>query len=185
MRTTLLQTIKRINLRTANNLIYMIINFFIFILLETLTFSFIKEAVQSGDTNSIYVYTLHHIFMFSLVMAIYYHVRCLIYLFNLYTLFLKTRIHENHILRRLAISGKNLKDQKLILKISRDFRKHNTKTDALFIANKKSEHNKQFKKRIEGREHLNKLHDDLREQERLNIREVKRIHDEYINSINK
>lgn len=120
--------------------------------------------------------------MFSLVMAIYYHVRCLIYLFNLYTLFLKTRTHENHILRGLAISGKNLKDPKSILKISQDFRKHNTKTDALFIANKKSEHKKQFKKRIEDREHLNKLHDDLREQERLNIREVKRIYDEYHSS---
>lgn len=160
----------------------MIINFFIFILLETLTFSFIKEAVQSGDTNSIYVYTLHHIFMFSLVMGIYYHVRCLIYLFNLYTLFLKTRIHENHILRGLAISGKNLKDQKLILKISRDFRKYNTKTDALFLANKKAKHKKQLKKRIDGREHFNKFDEDLRKQEHLNSLEVKRIHDEYFSS---
>ena len=185
MRTTFVQTIKRINLRTANNPIHLIINFLIFILLETLTFSLIKEAVQSGDTNSIYAYTLHHIFLFSFVMAIYYHVRCLIFLFNFLNLFLKTRTHENKILRDLAILGKNLKDPRLILKISRDFRKYNTRTDALFLANKKAEHKKQSKKRIEGRERLNKLHEDLREQEYLNSLEVKRIHDEYNASKNK
>ncbi|WP_153050267.1 hypothetical protein [Pseudomonas sp. MF4836] len=83
------------------------------------------------------------------------------------------------------MSGKNLKDPKLILKISRDFIKYNTKTDALFLANKKSEHKKQFKNRIEDREHLNKFHEDLREQEHLNSLEVKRIHDEYNASNNK
>ena len=94
-------------------------------------------------------------------------------------------MHENNILRRIAISGKNLKDQRLIMKISMDFRKHNTKIDALFLANKKAEHKKQFKNRIEDRERLNKLHEDLREQEYLNSLEVKRIHDEYNASKNK
>lgn len=88
-------------------------------------------------------------------------------------------MHENNILRRIALSGKNLKDPRLMVKISRDFRKYNTRTDALFLANKKVEHKKQFKKRIEGTERLNKLHEDLREQEYLNSLEVKRIHDEY------
>jgi len=71
------------------------------------------------------------------------------------------------------------------MKISMDFRKHNTKIDALFLANKKAEHKKQFKNRIEDRERLNKLHEDLREQEYLNSLEVKRIHDEYNASKNK
>ena len=185
MRTTLVQTIKRLNLRADTNPIYLTFNLCICIYLSALTLPLIKEALKSGDRNSIYLLILHYLFMWSFLTAFFYLSLCIAYCFNLCKLFLKTRKHENHILRGLAISGKNLKDPKLILKISRDFRKHNTKTDALLIANKKFKHKKQFKKRTEGREHLNKLHDDLREQERLNIREVKRIHDEYNNSINK
>ena len=184
MRTTLSQTIKRLNLRADTNPFYLAFNLCICIYLSALTLPLIKENLQSGDKNSIYLHILHYLFMWSFLTAFFYLSLCIAYCFNLCKLFLKTRIHENHILRGLAISGKNLKDPKLILKISGDFRKYNTKTDALFLANKKAEHKKQFKKRIEGREHLNKLHEDLREQEHLYSLEVKRIHDMY-NASNK
>lgn len=106
-------------------------------------------------------------------------------MFNLYTLFRKTRIHENKILRKLAKSGSNLKDPRVISKISERFKRTNAKDDTIFLANKKAKHENHIIKRIEDSELLNKLHDDLREQERLNIREVQRIHDEYNVSKNK
>lgn len=185
MRTTLSQTIKRLNLRADTNPFYLASNLCICIFLSALIFSFIIEALLSGDKNSLYLYSLHQIFMLSLVTAIYFLARCIAYMFNLYTLFRKTRIHENKILRKLAKSGSNLKDPRVISKISERFKKTNTKDDTIFLANKKAKHENHIIKRIEDRELLNKLHDDLREQERLNIREVQRIHDEYNASKNK
>ena len=185
MRTTLVQTIKRLNLRADTNPIYLTFNLCICIYLSALTLPLIKEALKLGDRNSIYLLILHYLFMWSFLTAFFYLSLCIAYLFNLCKLFLKTRMHENNILRRIALSGKNLKDQRLIMKISMDFIKHNTKIDALYLANKKSEHKKQFKNQIEGREGLNKLHEDLREQEYLNSLEVKRIHDEHNASKNK
>ncbi|WP_124399740.1 hypothetical protein [Pseudomonas synxantha] len=121
----------------------------------------------------------------SLVTAIYFLARCIAYIFNLYTLFRKTRKHENKILRKLAKSGSNLKDPRVISKISESFRRTNAKKDKLFLSKKKSEHKTHVANQIEDRELLNKLHEDLRKQEHLNSLEVKSIHVEYEASKNK
>ena len=185
MRTTLVQTIKRLNLRSDTNPFYLASNLCICIFLSALIFSFIIEALLLGDKNSLYLYSLHQIFMLSLVTAIYFLARCIAYMFNLYTLFRKTRKHENKILRKLAKSGSNLKDPSVISKFSERFKRTNAKDDLIFLAKKKAKHENHIIKRIEDRELLNKLHEDLRKQEHLNSLEVKRIYDEYHSSCKK
>jgi hypothetical protein len=185
MRTTLVQTINRINLRTSNHPLYMILNLCINIFLAALILSFIKEELLSPNKDSTYLFILHNVFLLSFVRVLYTIACCTIYSLKLYTLFKNTRKHENKILRRLAKSGSNLKDPRVISKISESFRRTNAKKDKLFLAKKKSEHKTHVANQIEDRELLNKLHEDLRKQEHLNSLEVKRIHDEYKASKNK
>lgn len=180
MRTTLLQTTKRINLRTSNHPIYMILNLCICTLLAAFILSFIKEELLSPDKDTTYLFILHNVFLLNFAKALYTVACCIIYLFNLHTLFRKTRNHENKILMRLKKSGSNLNDPRVISKISEHFRKTNAKDDTTFIANKnKSEHETHVSNRTEDTEPLNKLHEELREQEHLNSLEIKRIKEKY------
>ncbi|SOB51097.1 conserved hypothetical protein [Pseudomonas lundensis] len=185
MRTTLSQTIKRLNLRADTNPFYLAFNLCICIYLSALTLPLIKEALQLGDKNSIYLHILHYLFVGSFLTAFFYLSLCIVYCLNLCKLFLKTRKHENKILRKLAKSGSNLKDPRVISKISERFKRTNAKDDTIFLANKKAKHDNHIIKRIEDRELLNKLHEDLRKQDHLNSLEVKRIFDEYNASKNK
>ena len=163
----------------------MVLNLCIHIFLAALTLSFIKEELLSLDKDSTYLFILHNVFLFSFVRALYTIACCIIYSLKLYTLFKNTRKHENKTLRRLAKSGLNLNDPRVISKISESFRRTNSKKDKLFLAKKKSEHKTHVVNRIEDGELLNKLHEDLRKQEHLNSLEVKRILDEYEASKNK
>lgn len=140
MRTTLVQTIKRLNLRADTNPLYLAFNLCICIYLSAITLPLIKEALQSGDKNSIHLHILHYLFMWSVLTAFFYLSLCIVYCFNLCNLFLKTRKYENKILRRLAKSGSNIKDPRAILKISESFRRTNAKKDKLFLSKKKPKH---------------------------------------------
>jgi len=185
MRTTLTQTIKRINLRTSNHPIYMILSLCIEIFLAALTLTFIKEELLSPDKDTIYLFILHNFFLLSFARALCTIACCIIYSLKVYTLFRNTRKLENKILKRLAKSRLNLNDPIVISKISKSFSRSNDKKDNLFLTKKKLEQKTQMENQIDDRQLLNKLHEDLRNQEQLNSLEIKRIHDEYEASKNK
>lgn len=101
------------------------------------------------------------------------------YLPRFFILFYKTREHENRTLAQYTKSGIDLNDPNLKLKISVKFKEDNVKDDDLFIANKKAEREKNLRKLIEDQQMVEELDRDLRRLENLHRQEVKKIYDKY------
>lgn len=105
------------------------------------------------------------------------------YLPRFFILFYRTRKNEDRTLAQYTKSGIDLNDPKLKFEISEKFKEDNNKDDDLFIENLKAEYErKQIIEDIRLKEQLEK---DLRSQEHLHSFEVKRIYDEYHSSCKK
>ena len=94
-------------------------------------------------------------------------------------LFISTRKYENRVLRRYTKSGIDLNEPKVRLEISERFRENNSKDDALFIADKKAEREKNLRQIIEHQQKTEELDRDLRRLENLHRLQVKKLYDEH------
>ncbi|KRC94304.1 hypothetical protein ASE33_06755 [Pseudomonas sp. Root9] len=103
-------------------------------------------------------------------------------LFNLYS---NTRKYENRCLRRYTKSGIDVNEPKVRLEISEKFKENNSKDDALFIADKKAEREKNLRQLIEHRQMIEELERDLRRLDNLHRHEIKKRYDEYYSSSKK
>jgi len=108
-----------------------------------------------------------------------------LHLESLFNLFSRTRKYENRYLRRYTKSGKDVNEPKLRLEISERFKEKNSKDDALFIANKKAEREKNLRQLIEHRQMIEELDRDLRTLENQHRLEVKKLFDEHYSSSKK
>ncbi|WP_156408323.1 hypothetical protein [Pseudomonas sp. Root9] len=78
-----------------------------------------------------------------------------------------------------------MNEPKVRLEISEKFKENNSKDDALFIADKKAEREKNLRQLIEHRQMIEELERDLRRLDNLHRHEIKKRYDEYYSSSKK
>lgn len=200
MRTTLLQTLSRMEKRENGALKKSLLLAMLLIALMFLTYHL--QVAYSGTSliplpsdpvEAFHMLAFESLFQ-NLLFFVFYSmgvVLCgtiffiVLHLESLFNLFSRTRKYENRCLRRYTKSGKDVNEPKLRLEISERFKENNSKDDALFIANKKAEREKNLRHLIEHRQMIEELDRDLRTLENQHRLEVKKLFDEHYSSSKK
>lgn len=194
MRTTLLQTLSRMEKRENGALKKSLLLAMLLIALMFMTYhlqvaysgasliplpSDPAQALNMLAYESLFQHLLFCVFYSMGVVVcvtIFFIVLHLASLFNLYN---KTRKYEIRCLRRYSKSGIDVNEPKVRLEISDRFKENNSKDDALFIANKKAEREENLRQLIEHRQMIEELDRDLRTLENQHRLEVKKLYDEH------
>ncbi|WP_153050268.1 hypothetical protein [Pseudomonas sp. MF4836] len=194
MRTTLLQTLSRMETRENGALnkslllaTFLIAFMFLTYLIQAAYFQKSLIPLPSDPVEAFHMLAFESLFQ-NLLFFVFYSmgvVLCgtiffiVLHLESLFNLFSRTRKYENRCLRRYTKSGIDLNEPKVRLEISESFRENNSKDDALFIADKKAEREKNLRQIIEHQQKTEELDRDLRRLENLHRLQVKRLYDEH------
>ena len=200
MRTTLLQTLSRMEIRENGALkkslllaTFLIVFMFLTYLIQAAYFQKSLIPLPSDPVEAFQILAFESLFQ-HLLFCVFYSMGVVVcgttffialHLASLFNLFSNTRKYENRCLRRYTKSGIDVNEPKVRLEISEKFKENNSKDDALFIADKKAEREKNLRQLIEHRQMIEELERDLRRLDNLHRHEINKCYDEYYSSSKK